>query len=183
MIPEIVNFVHDIGYSHCDIKLENIVFDETIQNWKLIDFGCSELLSDNNDKYIGTIPYRLPYFGNIDTKKKWLHGRKSGQYSKTKLDQYAVYIMLAMMTYRTRVLSERCVKCIDNEEQCNNDRHDRMDPMDMFSVIHTYELIILSKTDKIVEKLCKCIQLDRIDQNITWSHRNDTCTPIIEPYQ
>ena len=56
--------MHDNGYVHRDIKLENILLSEDSSLIKLIDFGFATKLRDVCDgllmSKLGTLPYMAP---------------------------------------------------------------------------------------------------------------------------
>jgi len=62
-----VKEIHDLGYCHLDLKLENIIYDEISDTVKVIDFGFAEKVKSKNDqqellldKFCGTIHYVAP---------------------------------------------------------------------------------------------------------------------------
>jgi serine/threonine protein kinase len=61
-LPSILKNVHAKGFSHGDIKLENIVFRD--DQWSYIDFGLGSITSTKDLKLFGTFPLILPAFGN-----------------------------------------------------------------------------------------------------------------------
>lgn len=57
-----INHIHNLGYAHLDIKLENILLDEFF-NIKVADMGSSVQVSDNygfTNRRRGTIRYMAP---------------------------------------------------------------------------------------------------------------------------
>ncbi|EJK75133.1 hypothetical protein THAOC_03154 [Thalassiosira oceanica] len=69
-----LNFVHELGLMHCDIKPENILLESYSRALvKVIDFGSSSFVTDRQSSYIQSRSYRapevilgLPYGGKID---------------------------------------------------------------------------------------------------------------------
>merc|ERR1711907_489251 len=64
-----VQEIHQAGYCHLDLKLENIVYDEVTQSLTIIDFGFAEkvMMANHTErlitKYCGSIPYTSPEIG------------------------------------------------------------------------------------------------------------------------
>lgn len=56
-----VDDLHQKGYAHRDLKLENIMVDET-GYLKIIDYGLAKMLKDNQEaqSYCGTPEYLAP---------------------------------------------------------------------------------------------------------------------------
>ena len=53
-----ISYLHDIGVFHRDIKMENLILDNDLNDAMLIDFGMSttvDLLKDNPTEYCGTL--------------------------------------------------------------------------------------------------------------------------------
>lgn len=59
-LTEAVDVLHDHGWTHRDIKLENIVYCETEQKWRLIDFGLA-VQHGTDTRPAGTPPLFIPY--------------------------------------------------------------------------------------------------------------------------
>lgn len=57
-ISKTVNDIHNLGYYHGDIKLENILFDD--KKFTLIDFGFTKRLDSKERRLSGTTPYISP---------------------------------------------------------------------------------------------------------------------------
>ena len=53
-------FMHNSGIIHCDIKPENLIFDESMKIVKIIDFGCSCYVGKLMYSYIQSRYYRAP---------------------------------------------------------------------------------------------------------------------------
>ncbi|CAD8127616.1 unnamed protein product [Paramecium sonneborni] len=58
----VIKYLHEKGFAHRDLKLENILLDEN-QNLRLCDFGMAEKMDKNLvQKYLGTLGYLAPEF-------------------------------------------------------------------------------------------------------------------------
>jgi len=56
-----LNYIHDHGIMHGDVKLENFMFDsEGSDHLKLIDFGFSKMNGQSSEKPCGTVEYIAP---------------------------------------------------------------------------------------------------------------------------
>jgi len=70
-----IQYMHDLGYSHRDIKLENLLFDDHF-NLKLADYGFSSNETISHHK-VGTYSYMAPeILNNLD-----YDGKKSDIFS------------------------------------------------------------------------------------------------------
>eukprot|EP01097_Dermamoeba_algensis_P007272 TRINITY_DN4566_c0_g1_i1.p1 TRINITY_DN4566_c0_g1~~TRINITY_DN4566_c0_g1_i1.p1 ORF type:complete len:347 (+),score=61.97 TRINITY_DN4566_c0_g1_i1:103-1143(+) len=59
-VLEAVAYMHQRGYAHRDLKLENILWDESSQTIKLLDFGLSIPARANSNRYSGSPHYSPP---------------------------------------------------------------------------------------------------------------------------
>lgn len=77
-----VEYVHDAGLAHLDIKLENIIYDASCGIIKLIDFGQSKRVDNETEGKLfgqrGTIEYMAP---EIVTEKKYYYGKPADMWS------------------------------------------------------------------------------------------------------
>lgn len=55
-----LKILHKNNITHCDIKPENVTFDNKKKLWSLIDFGFAGRQEKTN-KFVGTIPYCSPH--------------------------------------------------------------------------------------------------------------------------
>jgi serine/threonine protein kinase len=62
-ILETVNEIHNFGFAHCDLKLENILLDKFF-NIKIVDFGFCCLLNNKIKNRFGTFIYAAPEIFN-----------------------------------------------------------------------------------------------------------------------
>ena len=58
---KVVNFIHEHGFAHYDLKTENIFVDANY-NLKLGDFGAATKLINPPPKIAGTLSYRAPEY-------------------------------------------------------------------------------------------------------------------------
>ena len=60
-VIDALQFLHELGVTHCDIKTDNIcVTDRGGTSFKLIDFGSATLAHDTHPSYLQTRWYRAP---------------------------------------------------------------------------------------------------------------------------
>lgn len=91
-----VHYMHQRNIVHRDIKLENILFDETGWKIKLVDFGFSTCLADLNQKlkiFCGTPTYMAP---EIVSKEKNVNSLNQGDqgYEAPPADVWALGVVL-----------------------------------------------------------------------------------------
>ena len=54
-ISETLNYIHNLGYIYCDLKMENIII--TDDGAKIVDFGQIQIKNKISNKSLGTISY------------------------------------------------------------------------------------------------------------------------------
>lgn len=59
-VADAVAFVHNAGFIHCDIKLENLLWNQKMTEVKLIDFGCCCYITKTMFTYVQSRFYRAP---------------------------------------------------------------------------------------------------------------------------
>jgi len=55
-----VEHLHNNGFAHRDIKIENMLFDETTKTIKIIDFGLSDSHETDMEDIVGTLGNMAP---------------------------------------------------------------------------------------------------------------------------
>ena len=79
---EAVEYLRTVQISHHDIKLDNVIFNETEQTVKLIDFGVSEPCPDDESFCaFGTPAYQAPEILTRSDPSKPISGHKSDMWS------------------------------------------------------------------------------------------------------
>jgi serine/threonine protein kinase len=101
-IVDAVEYMHNIGIAHCDIKLENILMDMTNTNVKLIDFGHATTFIENDKiQYVrgtcGTEGYFPPesYTGAL--------------YNPSKVDVWCLGVVLYNVIYDAMPWQHACI--------------------------------------------------------------------------
>ena len=83
-----------VGICHRDLKNENILFDPSTGNIKIIDFGCATVYEDQYTAYAGTHAYAPPEF------------KKSRTMSTDKMTVYSIGCLLYTILTRSCPFSE-----------------------------------------------------------------------------
>ena len=111
-ILETVNEIHNFGFAHCDLKLENILLDKFF-NIKIVDFGFCCLLNNKIKNRFGTFIYAAPEIFN------------NKNYDGKKIDFFSLGIVLFLIvTGKIFFLMEERKKYFnfdcDVEKECLN---------------------------------------------------------------
>lgn len=107
-LVEGIEYLHNNGFAHLDLKLENLLFDKDY-NLKISDFGHSiKIRNDTRTlKGRGTEGYRAPEVKHF----------VSGSLDPVKADIYSLAIVLFCMTYGIKpYIEELKIKGYDLEE-------------------------------------------------------------------
>lgn len=114
-----VDIVHQQGWTHRDIKLENVVYCETDQRWRLIDFGLATK-HDCPARIAGTPPFFIPH----DDTKTLTHTHR------VESDMFASAMAILSFAGVICPQTKFCAQCIYNKKnslcfrlgKCNDPR-------------------------------------------------------------
>lgn len=109
-----LNLIHEKGYYHGDIKLENITYDGL--EWHFIDFGYAALPKDK--VFSGTYPYVLPIYGGAEARQNF----ETATLERKACDWFA--LGLSLMSLAGVYHEEVCNQCKYKTVPCNGLRHD-----------------------------------------------------------
>jgi len=109
-----LDLIHNRGYFHGDIKLENMTFDG--QEWHLIDFGYSSLPKDR--VFSGTYPYVLPIYGGAEARQRF----ETLELERKACDWFA--LGLSLMSLAGVYHDEVCNQCKYKSIPCNGAEHE-----------------------------------------------------------
>jgi len=84
-----VAYLHSKGYAHRDLKLDNILMDFATKNIKIIDFGFSQKVRDDEKLsiYCGT-----PHYMDPDIVRKQPHNAKAADVWACGVILYIIYV-------------------------------------------------------------------------------------------
>ena len=106
-----LNWLHDVmNIIHLDISLNNYTFDEQTNTIKLIDFGLSEIILNNNfkiNKYVGKPMYKCPEINS----KIMFDGRKADVWS---LGVCFFMMYFGVQPWERAVITDQHYLCIIN---------------------------------------------------------------------